>query len=435
MSDNPTWSTGYPGGGTISFFTFYNNNLYFPTGNEIIQTDSSGTIITGNWAPLVTLSSCFGCVENNGNLYVTTNGNTIIEISIADPSIFNSNWATVTNISNGAIVSDGTYLYVAGSTFISRILINDPTQVDNNFLTGFADGLNFGLAVGGGYLYIANNIYDVARASTSIGQSSLILNWATLPSVISLGLVLQDNYVYVSNNNGIIYQILTSNSPTVSVWKTSPDPQSSYYWRGIAYNPYYIYVHNGNAGIISQFYLEPPPPPPPLPCFKKDSKILTDQGYKLVQDLRKGDLVKTLNHGFLPIDMIGKRDMHHDALEERIKNQLYQYSNDTFEEIFEPLIITGCHSILIDEFVSDEERAKTAKVLGDIYLTDDKYRLPACVDEKASVYEIPGDYTIYHIALENEHYTGNYGIYANGLLVETCSKRYLKEHSHMVLIE
>ena len=29
----------------------------------------------------------------------------------------------------------------------------------------------------------------------------------------------------------------------------------------------------------------------------------------------------------------------------------------------------------------------------------------------------------------------NYGIYANGLLVETCSKRYLKELSNMNFIE
>jgi hypothetical protein len=42
---------------------------------------------------------------------------------------------------------------------------------------------------------------------------------------------------------------------------------------------------------------------------------------------------------------------------------------------------------------------------------------------------------IYHIALENEDYYMNYGIYANGLLVETCSKRYLSELSDMVMIE
>jgi len=37
--------------------------------------------------------------------------------------------------------------------------------------------------------------------------------------------------------------------------------------------------------------------------------------------------------------------------------------------------------------------------------------------------------------LENENYFHNYGIWANGLLVETCSKRYLTELSNMELIE
>jgi hypothetical protein len=59
----------------------------------------------------------------------------------------------------------------------------------------------------------------------------------------------------------------------------------------------------------------------------------------------------------------------------------------------------------------------------------------AYLDEKAKPFEEEGTFTIYHLALENEHYTGNYGIYANGLLVESCSKRYLKELSHMELLE
>lgn len=78
---------------------------------------------------------------------------------------------------------------------------------------------------------------------------------------------------------------------------------------------------------------------------------------------------------------------------------------------------------------------ETVKVLGNLYSTDNKYRLPACVDKRSTIYEIAGTYTIYHIALENNNYYSNYGIYANGLLVETCSKRYLKELSEMTLIE
>jgi len=173
----------------------------------------------------------------------------------------------------------------------------------------------------------------------------------------------------------------------------------------------------------------------PITCFIEGSKILTNKGYISIQDLRKGDLVKTFKHDYKAIDMIGKKEIYHPALQERIKDQLYQCSKDNFDEIFEPLIITGCHSILVDSFTDEEQIQKVIEVNGNIYVTDKKYRLPACVDPRASVYKRSGIYTIYHIALENDDYYMNYGIYANGLLVETCSKRYLKELSNMNLIE
>ena len=174
-----------------------------------------------------------------------------------------------------------------------------------------------------------------------------------------------------------------------------------------------------------------------FPCFKEDSLILTDKGYRRIQELRKGDLVKTLLNGFLKIDMIGKKEIVHKAcVEDRIKNQLYKCSHENFKEVFEPLVITGCHSILVDEFVSEEQKQKAIEINENrLCITDRKYRLPACVDERTTVYEIPGTYTIYHLALENPDYYMNYGIYANGLLVETCSRRYLKELSGMELIE
>lgn len=59
----------------------------------------------------------------------------------------------------------------------------------------------------------------------------------------------------------------------------------------------------------------------------------------------------------------------------------------------------------------------------------------ACIDERSKVYQKQGYHTFYHLALENENYYYNYGIYANGLLVESCSKRYLKELSNMTLIQ
>ena len=162
--------------------------------------------------------------------------------------------------------------------------------------------------------------------------------------------------------------------------------------------------------------------------------------------------MKTLRNGFLPIDMIGTTEIQHYApsctdvmtagnsalvpsgTNRRPKNRLYRLSREKYPELFEDLILTGCHSILVDEF-AENERSATRRLLGDIYLTDNFYRLPACVDQRASLYEHSGTHSIYHIALENHDYYMNYGIYANGLLVESCCRRYLKELSNMRLLK
>jgi hypothetical protein len=167
--------------------------------------------------------------------------------------------------------------------------------------------------------------------------------------------------------------------------------------------------------------------PSKIVCFKENTKILTDNGYKVIQDLKKGDLVKTLKNGFLPINTIGQSIINNIISDERITDKLYIYTNIDYPEIFEPLILTGGHSILIDEFRSAEEKCKAIKILGGLYGTDDKLRLPACVDERSNPYENEGIFKIYHIALDNSNETMNYGIYANGLLVESCPLIHIKE--------
>jgi hypothetical protein len=91
--------------------------------------------------------------------------------------------------------------------------------------------------------------------------------------------------------------------------------------------------------------------------------------------------------------------------------------------------------VLVPDFESPEQRAATKEVLGANYVTDRCYRLPACVDPRAEVYSEKGEFNVYHVALENKDYYMNYGIYANGLLVESTSKRYLLEVSKMKLLE
>ena len=99
------------------------------------------------------------------------------------------------------------------------------------------------------------------------------------------------------------------------------------------------------------------------------------------------------------------------------------------------MILTGCHSILVDEFSSQEEADRSIIANEGLYLTDNKLRLPACADYKTIIYEKPGKYNIYHLALEQEDKYMNFGIYANGLLVESCSEWSLKENSAMIFID
>jgi hypothetical protein len=185
----------------------------------------------------------------------------------------------------------------------------------------------------------------------------------------------------------------------------------------------YFYTVYGNTINYSEYT-----------CFKEDSKILTDKGYIPIQDLRKGDLIKTLNDGYKAISVIGKQEMYHNISEENKRNQLYKYSSDKYPEIFEDLVITGGHSILLDSLNEEELKKQKEWVSDSDLLIDNKYRMLAFLDEKSVSYEPAGLYTIYHLALEGD-YNKNYGIYANGLLVEACSQEYLKEHSTMILIE
>jgi hypothetical protein len=166
-------------------------------------------------------------------------------------------------------------------------------------------------------------------------------------------------------------------------------------------------------------------------CFKEGTKILcfTDkEEYIPIENLKPGILVKTVSSGFKKIEHIGNARVYYDIKKNgRIKQNLYKLCKTDYSGLFEDLIITGCHSILVDEFVNEEQRNKTIEINGNTYITENYYRLPACADNRAKIYEVDDVHVVYHFSLEHSDYFMNYGVYANGLLVETTSNRMMKE--------
>jgi len=285
---------------------------------------------------------------------------------------------------------------------------------------------------------------------------TLITNGAFQGCTSLLVATIPQNVVFIDTNafqgctslNNVIFNCrnnaLTILGQNCFAGTTSINPSNNgalYYLIAKGYNVGGLDNYNlAYAGFNTEDIPNTPPNPPYVPCFNEGTKILCfnkesqEEEYMLIEKIRKGTLVKTLLHGYVPVDMIGTTKQYNPANKLSYANRLYVCTKDNYPEITEDLYITGCHAILVDKFVGDQ-REKTEAHFGKVYITDNKYRLLTCLDDRAIPYEKEGIFNIWHLALEHERLYPNYGIYANGLLVESCSKRFLKELSGMVLIE
>jgi len=316
-----------------------------------------------------------GYLGGNGSNGVGGNGGYGIENNGTISTLVNLQGGIGVNSTNN-IINFGPLFYCGSTLSTYKIIVNSETQYGQLWCTG------------------VNNPSPVNITTFSIANGSTLSVGTTYSQVLANVSLVNTVGNYLGYN-----------------WQLVPNSQDATYF---------------DLNVIS--YIAP------TPCFLKGTKILTDQGYIPIEFLKKEHLVKTSLNGLKPIFLIGKKEIYHPSIKERIKDQLYICQKENYSELTEDLVLTGAHSILIHEFKSEEEREGSIEVNGRICVTDKMYRLPACVDKRTSVYEKEGNYEIYHLALENEDYYNNYGIWANGLLVETCSKRYLKELSGMDLL-
>jgi len=164
------------------------------------------------------------------------------------------------------------------------------------------------------------------------------------------------------------------------------------------------------------------------PCFNYNTKILClnafgKEKYILVQDLKKGDLVKTYLHGYRKIDLIGKGNFTNDV--NIWHNCMYKMEKTNENGLLEDLIVTGGHSIL-ENGISDieKENLKSLGITDFHQKIDDKYLSLACASPKFKKLENKDSYTFYHFALESEDGDKHFGVWANGILSESIQKNY-----------
>jgi hypothetical protein len=408
---------------TLTFNTAQSSTTLTAYGNTFTATDGTKKIYTQTTS--TTITALDASLKLNTQLVSLTNIPSTVT-SISDFA-FSGCTSLATFVIPATVTSIG--IYILENTAITSIVISSNTQNHQMICINCTSLTSVTLSPG------LNNV------SLSAFQGCTALRSIVIPSSVT----------YIDRNafGGCtsLASITILNKATTFGYAGSFPPFSQQPFLNIA-NPATVYtalpLDNTNA-VYTYFTtainlssgqvmtVTTVPPYNPIPCFKLDTKILTNEGYRPVQDLRKGDLVQTCQHGLIPINMIGHKVVTN-SKDATPVDKLFVCSPQNYPEVFEHLYITGLHSILVDD-LTEEQESSIYELIGKIYVTDNKLRLPIFMDKKAKMHDEEGEYDVYHIALDHEHELMNYGIYANGLLVETCCIKYLRDLSRMTILE
>ena len=167
-------------------------------------------------------------------------------------------------------------------------------------------------------------------------------------------------------------------------------------------------------------------------CFNAGTGILClkngKEQYVRVGRLMEGDQVKTLNHGYKKIVDIRKGNFKLNGLMDMGMYRMKKQGNMTAD-----LEMTGLHCVLVDK--NDKKYLDDIKRQGGLKnkkrFIDGKFRLRARESHEFQQMEAK-QYTVFSFALEDQEQE-QYGIWANGALVETTSRKMI-ETSNMIKI-
>jgi hypothetical protein len=170
-------------------------------------------------------------------------------------------------------------------------------------------------------------------------------------------------------------------------------------------------------------------------CFNEGTKILClnknlEEQYIPIEQLRKGDVVKSYKHGYRKIDLICKNIMINNP--NFFECCMYKMKKTNNNGLIDDLIITGWHSILVDDLRDYKEINN--KRLGSIQMIDDKYLLLSSISNDFNKIEEIKTFTYYFFILENNGSNDErFGIWANGILTETPSKNHFNSKLYLMV--
>jgi hypothetical protein len=390
--------------GSNNTFYIYGARVASFTYNDVLNIFNPFTLLLDSETLINTYYRCAACDNTRSLLYLhSPSTNNIISLPFAGgaPTTLLSYYSGAQSM---CVSNDGNFLYINKSRGIDVVTLTGTPSVTSTFDIGINLASTLSINASNTFLFYSSLAGVINCLEIATGTVSVVAGQPTTGQVDGYGTAASFNQPF---SLAIDYGTNTA---------------------------YVVQKNSFKVRAISMFNPDAPAATGTPPCFKEGTKILTDKGYVPIETLRSGDKVQTFKDGFVPIHAIGKRVINNPGVEERIAEQLYVCSPSKFPEVFEDLVITGYHSLLSKNFESIEQEEQAKELLGKIYITDGYYRIPICIDKRAEVYKEKDSAMIYHFALEHQDYYMNYGVYANGLLVESTSKRYLLELSGMELI-
>lgn len=173
-------------------------------------------------------------------------------------------------------------------------------------------------------------------------------------------------------------------------------------------------LYNINVISSNSSYSQSFPSAITVTCFNKGTLIkcqINDKDIDMkIEDIKIGTLIKT-THGYNKL-------LHKPHM--KIRNNIKNDSSCMFKLKNSELIVTGGHSLLVDELTEDQKE-KTIKIWNNLPMKDGKYLLLSMFNPDFERLENDDEYEIYHIVLENDDDKDFYGIYAHNILTESMS--------------